>query len=76
MSIKLAITGMTCGGYANSVTRALRGVPGVADVAVDLAKASATIEVATGAASPTSEALLSALDDAGFGGSIAPPAAA
>ena len=42
-SVRLSIEGMTCGGCARKVERTLRDVPGVADVAVDLAEKSATV---------------------------------
>ena len=40
----LNITGMTCGGCVNGVTKALQAVPGVSDVFVSLDKAEATIQ--------------------------------
>lgn len=44
MKIGLHIEGMSCGGCVRSVDTALRQVPGVARVQVDLAAASATVE--------------------------------
>lgn len=38
------VTGMTCGGCAKHVEKALRGVAGVATVTVDLAKGTAAVE--------------------------------
>jgi len=38
------VTGMTCGGCAKHVEKALRGVAGVAAVTVDLAKGTASVE--------------------------------
>lgn len=38
------VNGMTCGGCARHVEKALRGVPGVTQVAVDVAKGTATVE--------------------------------
>lgn len=38
------VTGMTCGGCAKHVEKALRGVAGVAAVTVDLAKGTAAVE--------------------------------
>jgi copper chaperone CopZ len=65
----LAITGMTCGGCANTVTRVLTRVPGVEGAAVDLASGLATV---TGRANVA--ALLGAVEAAGFGGRLAEPA--
>ncbi len=38
------IKGMTCGGCAKHVEKALRAVPGVTAVAMDVAKGTATVE--------------------------------
>ena len=38
------VNGMTCGGCAKHVEKALRTVPGVTGVAVDVAKGSANVE--------------------------------
>lgn len=38
------VTGMTCGGCAKHVEKALRGVAGVAAVTVDVAKGTASVE--------------------------------
>ena len=38
------INGMTCGGCAKHVEKALRSVPGVTGVIVDVAKGAATVE--------------------------------
>ena len=40
----LKITGMTCGGCVNAVTKTLKAVPGVSDVFVSLDKAQANIQ--------------------------------
>jgi len=74
MTIELSVTGMTCGGCAKSVERALRGVAGVAQVTVDLAGGSATVQPAPGEAAPVPSDLISALDNAGFGAALASPA--
>ncbi|MEM5419419.1 heavy metal-associated domain-containing protein, partial [Staphylococcus gallinarum] len=42
--MRLEISGMTCDGCARSVTRAVQAVPGVSQVAVDLADATVTVE--------------------------------
>jgi len=38
------VTGMTCGGCAKHVEKALRAVPGVTEVTVDLANGAASVE--------------------------------
>lgn len=58
---RLAITGMTCAGCANSVTRVLSRVPGVTDVKVMLEVNRAEV---AGAADPA--ALLAAVRKAGY----------
>ena len=61
----LRVTGMTCGGCANSVTKALQSVIGVSNVSVSLEKDEVTIqydELAT-----TKDALQSAVMHAGYG---------
>lgn len=62
----LNISGMHCEGCAKSVEQALRDVPGVATVSVDLQHNTAVIE---GGGEP--ENLLSAVQSAGFSASIA-----
>lgn len=64
--VVLAISGMTCGGCANAVARALSQVPGVVDARVDLAGARATV---TGTA--RAQDLIRAVEDAGFTGGLA-----
>ncbi len=60
--VTIAITGMTCSGCVNAVTRALSRVPGVTDVRVDLDAGRAQV---SGNASPQS--LVSAVEKAGYG---------
>ena len=67
----LTINGMTCGGCANTVPRVLSRVPGVEHAEVDLASGRAVV---TGRAN--AEALIGAVEAAGFGGRLAEPAAA
>lgn len=55
------VEGMTCGGCARHVEKALRSVPGVSGVAVDVAQATATVE----GAAPF-EALAPAVAKAGY----------
>ncbi len=64
--VVLAISGMTCGGCAGAVGRALSRVPGVAEARVDLAKGQATV---TGTA--RAEDLIRAVEAAGFAGGLA-----
>ena len=63
--VVLAISGMTCGGCAGAVTRALSGVSGVVTAQVDLAAGRATV---TGTERP--EDLLRAVTAAGFDGEL------
>lgn len=61
---ELYVAGMTCGSCVASVTRALKRVPGVKDVHVDLSRGTAQI---TGEeAAQQLPALLAALSDAGY----------
>jgi copper chaperone CopZ len=64
--VVLAIAGMTCGGCAGAVTRALSAVPGVVAAQVDLAGGRATV---TGTA--RAEELIRAVQAAGFDGGLA-----
>ncbi|WP_287799000.1 heavy-metal-associated domain-containing protein [Acidiphilium sp.] len=61
----LSISGMTCSGCVNSVSRALSRVAGVSDVAVDLDAGRASV---TGSADP--QALLAAVEKAGYEASL------
>ena len=61
----LSITGMTCRGCVDTVTRVLERVPGVTRTEVDLARARAVVE---GAA--RSEHLVAAAEAAGFGATV------
>ncbi|MFA8324490.1 heavy metal translocating P-type ATPase [Burkholderia ubonensis] len=62
-SIVLTVEGMHCGGCTGRVQRALAGVPGVVDAAVDLADRSATVS-AHDAVDPAR--LIEAIGDAGY----------
>lgn len=62
MTTELTITGMTCGHCETAVRNALKAVPGVQDVKVDLKGGSAIVE---GAADP--QALVAAVTDEGYG---------
>jgi len=63
-SIKLNVQGMTCGGCVASVTRVLKAVPGVSEVAVTLQPGVARVTFDP-ALTPT-EALRAAIEGAGF----------
>jgi copper chaperone len=63
-TINLKVNGMTCGGCVASVTRVLKAVPGVADVAVTLSPGSARIEF--DAARTSAPALKAAIEGAGY----------
>ena len=63
-TITMNVKGMSCGGCVASVTRVLKSVPGVTDVAVTLTPGTATVTfdpAQTGA-----PALRSAVEDAGY----------
>lgn len=64
--VVLAISGMTCGGCAGAVTRALSAVPGVVEAQVDLAGGRATVS-----GTARAEDLIHAVQAAGFGGGLA-----
>lgn len=55
------VQGMTCGGCARHVDKALRAVPGVVAVTMDVAKGTATVE-----GSAPYEALAAAVAAAGY----------
>lgn len=59
--LRLEISGMTCGGCARSVTRAVQAVPGVIRAAVDLEAATVTVDGEAGA-----EAVRQAIERAGY----------
>ena len=60
----LSISGMTCGGCAARVDKALRAVPGVTEVSVNLADDTATVTLANGTVAV--ETLAKAATDAGY----------
>jgi copper chaperone len=62
--VTLKVEGMTCGGCVASVTRVLKAVPGVNDVAVTLTPGVA--EVGYDPAQTGVPALRAAVEDAGF----------
>jgi copper chaperone len=59
--LKLKVTGMTCGGCASSVTRAIKAVAPAVEVKVDLKSGEVAI---TGAAQKS--AVVAAIEDAGY----------
>jgi copper chaperone CopZ len=61
----LIVTGMTCGGCVNSLTRALKAVAGVVDVNVTLATGETSVHYDENLTSP--EQLRSAVENAGYG---------
>ncbi len=63
MEKKLSIEGMTCNHCVSSVDKALRAVPGVTEVKVDLASKSAVVQAGDAV---TDAALSEAVNDIGF----------
>ncbi len=61
----LKVTGMTCGGCVNSLTRALKAVNGVQEVHITLASGETSVQYDENATSP--DQLKSTVLDAGFG---------
>ena len=63
----LPVTGMTCAACVHHVGEAIRTVPGVSDVSVNLATSRATVNLdAVGAADPPLDDLARAVADAGY----------
>jgi copper chaperone len=65
MSVELNVTGMTCGHCQAAVTKALKNVPGVTDVKVDLQSGKAIVE---GNTDPQS--LIGAVAEEGYGATL------
>ncbi len=63
-TITMNVKGMSCGGCVASVTRVLKSVPGVTDVAVTLTPG--TARVTFDPAQTGAPALRSAVEDAGY----------
>jgi copper chaperone len=63
-SVTLNVQGMTCGGCVASVTRVLKGVPGVTEAAVTLSPGVANVTYDPARTQPA--ALRAAIEDAGF----------
>ena len=66
-TVTLKVDGMTCGGCAASVTRALKTTPGVSDAVVELTAKRATVTFDP--AKTSVPAIKSAIDDAGYAAS-------
>lgn len=69
-TLALSITGMTCGSCVRHVTEALRGLDGVAEAQVDLRAGRATVAYDP-AVVPAAE-MVRAVEEAGYGASLAP----
>ncbi|GAA5512358.1 copper-exporting P-type ATPase [Deinococcus carri] len=65
MTTELTVTGMTCGHCEKAVQNALKNVPGVQDVRVNLREGSATVQ---GDADP--QALVAAVTEEGYGAQV------
>ena len=63
-TITMSVRGMSCGGCVASVTRVLKAVPGVSDVAVTLDPGAA--KVTFDPAKTGAPALRTAIEDAGY----------
>ncbi|MDP2154258.1 MAG: heavy-metal-associated domain-containing protein [Methylotenera sp.] len=61
----IKVTGMTCGGCVNSLTRALKSINGVDAVQVDLSTGDTQVQYNENLTSP--EQLKSAVKNAGYG---------
>ena len=59
--LKLQVSGMSCGGCVNSVTKALQAVPGVAEVKVTLESGEVLVS-----GTPDPAACKAAIESAGF----------
>ena len=57
------VQGMTCGHCVAAVTEEVSAIPGVSDVAVDLASGQVTVTAET---DPTPESVAAAVDEAGY----------
>jgi Cu+-exporting ATPase len=64
--LQLAVRGMTCAACVGRVERALRKVPGVQDAQVNFATEVASVTLASGEAAMASQALVAAIEDAGY----------
>jgi len=62
--VTMTIHGMTCGGCVASVTRVLKALSGISEVAVDLESGSARVAFDPGVVNP--EMMAAAVEDAGY----------
>jgi len=60
--LQLKVSGMTCGHCVAAVTRAVKAVPSVRDVAVDLASGKVTVQ-----GEPDEQAVRAAITEEGYG---------
>lgn len=67
----LSAPDISCGGCANAIRRALTGLPGISNVTVDVAQK--MVSVQHDAATAPREAIIGALDRAGFPATDAVP---
>jgi len=65
MTIELKVNGMTCGHCEKAVHNALKNVPGVQDVQVNLQEGTVTVQ---GEAEP--QALIAAVTEEGYGAQV------
>jgi copper chaperone CopZ len=63
-TIRFPVTGMACGSCVNRITRALRGLPGVSAVRVDLGRQAVTVRREPAVAPDA--ALAAAISEAGY----------
>lgn len=63
-TVSIAVRGMSCGGCVKSVTRVLSALPGVTEVEVSLENATAIVRYEAGAVAI--DAMVAAIDAAGF----------
>ncbi len=68
-TVTFNITGMTCGGCVNSITRVLTNTAGVANAQVDLANATAIVQFDVSQTNVA--ALIEVIEDAGFDAEVA-----
>jgi copper chaperone CopZ len=68
-NVKLRVTGMTCGHCQSKVEQALSGIPGVYSAVVDLQIGEAEVDFNDD--SVTTEHLLTAVQQAGYGARLA-----
>ena len=71
-TIDLEVEGMSCDSCINHVTQALKPIPGVVDVSVDLPSGRVRV---SGSLDSEPERLVSALNDAGYPAKVSPGAA-